>query len=77
MYRLKVTFISIKNIITFLSVVIPNRVSIFKWRRFWNIVQERHQQEVRKMLTELTMDGRVKRRIENGEFVYYPIDEKE
>lgn len=77
MRKIRVTIIFIKNVIVFLSVVIPHKLSIFKWRRFWNIVQERHQQEVRKMLTELTMDGRVKRRIENGEFVYYPIDEKE
>jgi len=36
---------------------------------------EIHDREVRQMLTELTMNGEVKRRIVDGDFVYYPIND--
>lgn len=70
----RMAFIAIKNVIVFLSVVIPKGIPIYKWPIAWQLAQAAHEREIRDMLTELTMKGEVKRRIVDGEFVYYPPD---
>lgn len=63
------------NLLVFLSVIIPSGRPLNQWPRAWRHIQEKHRQETSKLLTELTMEGRVKRRIdEKGGFRYYPMD---
>lgn len=70
------TYIKISNVIVFLSVVIERRWPIRKWPLAWWAVNQAHQAEVNHLLTELTMSGRIKRRIVNNQFVYYPMEKK-
>lgn len=72
--RRKLTALS--NVVVFLSVVIERRWPIHKWPVAWRHVQANHQAEVRRMLTELTMEGKIKRRVKDGQFVYYPMDKE-
>lgn len=71
------SYVKIKNVFVFLSVVTERRWPVHKWPLAWRAVNEAHLAEVRQMLTELTMSGRVKRRIINNEFVYYPMEKKD
>jgi len=69
-------FTTLLNVVMFLSVVIERRWPINKWPMAWHHVQQQHELEVRRMLTELTMQGEIKRRVKDGEFVYYPMDKE-
>ena len=69
-------FITIRNIIVFLSVVIPRGIPPTRWVQAYQHIRQMHQMRVRQELTRLTMEGKIKRRIVDGEFVYYPIDDE-
>jgi hypothetical protein len=73
-YLIRRTYVKISNVIVFLSVVIERRWPVHKWPLAWRHCRAAHLAEVRHMLTELTMSGRVKRRIQDNEFVYYPME---
>jgi hypothetical protein len=73
-YLIRRTYVIISNVLVFLSVVIERRWPVHKWPMAWRHCQAMHQAEVRRMLTELTMSGRIKRRIKGNEFVYYPTE---
>lgn len=67
-------YVAFKNILAFLSVAIERGWPLNKWPVAWRYVQEQHQAALRRDLTELTMSGRVKRRIVNGKFIYSKMD---
>lgn len=67
-------YVKLNNVLVFLSVVIERRWPLRLWPLAWRRVQEQHQAEVRRQLTELTHSGRIKRRIVDNEFVYYPME---
>lgn len=67
---------ALNNVVVFLSVVIERRWPIRKWPMAWRHIQAQHQAEVRRMLTQLTMEGKIKRRVVDGEFRYYPMDKE-
>lgn len=66
----------IRNFIVFLSVAIPRGVPPTRWARAYRHVRQAHERQIRQDLTRLTMKGKIKRRIVDGEFVYYPIDKE-
>ncbi len=68
-------YASLKNALVFLSVVIERGTPLRKWPTAWRKVQASRQAEVRRHLTQLTMSGRIKRRIKNNEFIYSPIED--
>lgn len=69
----RITAVLIKNTAVFLSVVIPRGIVPWRWAWYWRELDKLHQQRVRRMLTELTMSGEIKRRMVDGEFRYYPM----
>ena len=69
-------FTTLNNVVVFLSVVIERRWPVHKWPVAWRHVRQQHEAEVRRMLTQLTMQGEIKRRVKNGDFVYYPMDKE-
>lgn len=71
----KMIIVLINNIFVFLSVVIPRRIPIYKWPLAWRLAMKEHERDIARMANQLTMQGRLKRRIDkNGQFVYYPMD---
>lgn len=74
---IRLALVEIGNVWIFVTSALALGVPIWLWRRAWRQVKASHEAEIRRDLTELTMSGKVKRRIEGSKFTYYPPDDRE